>query len=59
MTTPLLTTKLFIPSPGPDLSTGHRASFVPRPHLFEQLAAGLNGKMILISVPAGLEKSLC
>jgi len=46
---PLLTTKLHIPAPRPDL--------VPRPHLIKRLDAGLQGKFTLISAPAGYGKS--
>ena len=49
MPTPLLTTKLYIPSPRPDL--------VPRPRLIEQLNTGISRKLILISAPAGFGKS--
>ena len=49
MTAPLLTTKLYIPAPRPDL--------VPRPRLIERLDAGLNRKLTLISAPAGFGKT--
>lgn len=51
MDTPLLTTKLFIPRPGPNL--------VPRPRLIERLDAGLlqGGKLTLVSAPAGFGKT--
>jgi hypothetical protein len=45
MTTPLLTTKLYIPPVRPYL--------VPRPHLIERLNAGLHRRLTLISAPAG------
>jgi LuxR family maltose regulon positive regulatory protein len=49
MTTPLLATKLFFPSPGTQL--------VSRPRLIEKLNQGLSRKLILISGPAGFGKS--
>ncbi|MGD8753765.1 MAG: LuxR C-terminal-related transcriptional regulator [Anaerolineales bacterium] len=49
MTTPLLTTKLYLPPPRPDL--------VPRPRLLEQMDAGLHGKLTLVSAPAGFGKT--
>ena len=45
----LLTTKLYIPPPRPDL--------VPRPRLINQLKAGLYTKLILLSAPAGFGKT--
>ena len=45
MTTPLLTTKLYIPPVRPGL--------VSRPRLIERLNAGLHRKLTLISAPAG------
>ncbi len=45
----LLRTKLFIPSP--------RLDFVPRPRLIQRLAAGLQGKLTLLSAPAGFGKT--
>ncbi len=45
----LLRTKLFIPSPRPD--------FVPRPRLIQRLAEGLQGKLTLLSAPAGFGKT--
>ncbi len=45
--TPLLTTKLYLPPPRPDL--------VPR--LIEQLNAGIHSKLTLISAPAGFGKT--
>jgi LuxR family maltose regulon positive regulatory protein len=52
MTTPLLTTKLYIPPIRPEL--------VPRPHLIERLNAGLRSghKLTLISAPAGFGKTM-
>jgi LuxR family maltose regulon positive regulatory protein len=47
--TPLLTTKLYIPPVRPEL--------VPRPRLVERLNAGLDGKLTLISAPAGFGKT--
>ena len=44
MTTPLLTTKLYIPPVRPEL--------VSRPRLIERLNAGLHCKLTLISAPA-------
>jgi len=55
--TPLLTTKLYIPPVRPDPSTGLRARLVPRPHLIEQLDAGLHRKLTLVSAPAGFGKT--
>ncbi|MCP4541925.1 MAG: helix-turn-helix transcriptional regulator [Chloroflexi bacterium] len=49
MTLQLLTTKLYIPSPRPEL--------VPRPRLIEQLEGGLRHKLTLISAPAGFGKT--
>ncbi len=49
MTTPLLQTKLYIPSTRPDL--------VPRPRLIERLNEGLHRKLTLISAPAGFGKT--
>ena len=51
MDTPLLTTKLYVPPPGPNL--------VPRPRLIERLDAGLlqGGKLTLVSAPAGFGKT--
>ena len=48
MNTPLLQTKLYIPSPRPNL--------VPRPRLIERLNEGLTRKLTLISAPAGYGK---
>jgi len=47
--TPLLTTKLYLPLPRPDL--------VSRPHLIDQLNVGLSCKLTLISAPAGFGKT--
>ncbi len=49
MSISLLTTKLYIPPPRPDL--------VPRPRLLERLAGGLRGKLTLVSAPAGFGKT--
>jgi LuxR family maltose regulon positive regulatory protein len=49
MVTPLLSTKLFLPPPRPDL--------IPRPRLIERLNTGLQGKLTLISAPAGFGKT--
>jgi LuxR family maltose regulon positive regulatory protein len=51
MTTTLLTTKLYIPPPRPNL--------VPRPHLVERLDEGLRlgRKLTLVSAPAGFGKT--
>jgi len=49
MTIPLLTTKLYIPPARPEL--------VSRPRLIEQLNAGLDRKLTLISAPAGFGKT--
>ena len=49
MTTPLLTTKLFIPPTRPEL--------VLRPRLIERLDGGLHRKLTLISAPAGFGKT--
>jgi len=49
VTTPLLTTKLYIPPVRPEL--------VPRPRLIERLNAGLHRKLTLISAPAGFGKT--
>jgi len=65
MTTPLLTTKLYIPPVRPDPSTLRRGSgqaalrtrLVSRPRLIEQLNAGMAGKLTLVSAPAGFGKT--
>ncbi len=49
MSTPILTTKLYIPLP--------RHKIVLRPRLIEQLNEGLHRKLILISAPAGFGKT--
>jgi len=49
MTTPLLTTKLYIPPVCPGL--------VSHPRLIERLNAGLHRKLTLISAPAGFGKT--
>ncbi|MDH4136696.1 MAG: LuxR family transcriptional regulator, partial [Anaerolineae bacterium] len=49
MSTPLLTTKLYIPPVRPEL--------VLRPHLIERLNAGLHRKLSLVSAPAGFGKT--
>ncbi len=49
MSTPLLTTKLYIPPVRPEL--------VSRPRLIERLNAGLPRKLTLISAPAGFGKT--
>ena len=49
MSTPILATKLYIPSLPPKV--------VPRTHLIERLNAGLHRKLTLISAPAGFGKS--
>jgi LuxR family maltose regulon positive regulatory protein len=49
VTTPILTTKLYIP-PLP-------SNLVPRPRLIEKLTQGLNKKLTLVSAPAGFGKT--
>ncbi|MEM7538486.1 MAG: hypothetical protein AAF639_40335 [Chloroflexota bacterium] len=49
MSTPILATKLYIPSP--------RANAVSRSRLLAHLNAGLHGKLTLISAPAGFGKT--
>jgi LuxR family maltose regulon positive regulatory protein len=51
MLTPLLTTKLYIPPPRPDM--------VPRPHLLQRLNEGLRQghRLTLVSAPAGFGKT--
>ncbi|MBV9787602.1 MAG: helix-turn-helix transcriptional regulator, partial [Chloroflexi bacterium] len=49
MSTPILTTKLYIPPSQPNL--------VQRPRLVERLNAGLHGSLTLISAPAGFGKT--
>jgi len=49
MPTPILLTKLFIPS--------HRPELVSRSHLVDQLNNGLHRKLTLISAPAGFGKT--
>lgn len=48
MTTPLLTTKLYLPPP--------RTGMVPRPRLIERLNAGSHGKLTLIYRPGGVRQ---
>jgi LuxR family maltose regulon positive regulatory protein len=57
MTTPLLTTKLYIPPVRPDPSTGLRTRLVSRPRLIERVNTGLYCKLTLISAPAGFGKT--
>ncbi|MAS33655.1 MAG: helix-turn-helix transcriptional regulator [Anaerolineaceae bacterium] len=49
MSTQVLATKLYMPTPRPGM--------VLRPHLIERLNAGLQGKLTLISAPAGFGKT--
>jgi LuxR family maltose regulon positive regulatory protein len=50
----LLQTKLYLPQ----RFTGRpRPSFIPRPRLIEKLNAGLDGKLTLVSAPAGFGKT--
>src|ERR687895_2304557 len=49
MSTPILTTKLYIPPPQPKV--------VLRPRLIERLNEGLDRKLTLISAPAGFGKT--
>lgn len=49
MSSPILITKLFVPTTRPEL--------VPRPRLIEQLDGGLHRKLTLISAPAGYGKT--
>jgi LuxR family maltose regulon positive regulatory protein len=49
MTTPILTTKLYIPPPRPNI--------VVRPRLIERLQEGLHRKLTLIAGPAGFGKT--
>src|SRR5215216_3829296 len=49
MSTPILTTKLYIPPPRPNV--------VRRPRLIARLNAGLHRKLTLISAPAGFGKT--
>src|SRR5690554_6282949 len=49
MSTPILTTKLYIPPP--------RAKIVPRARLIDRLNEGLHGKLTLVSAPAGFGKT--
>ena len=49
MSIPILSTKLYIPQPHPSL--------VPRPRLIERLNESLQGKLTLISAPAGFGKT--
>ena len=55
----LLTTKLYIPPPRPDPSTGLRTSLVERPRLVKRLDEGLHlgHRLTLISAPAGFGKT--
>src|SRR4028119_436693 len=49
MSSPILTTKLYVPPPRPEA--------VPRPRLIERLNEGLRRKLTLISAPAGFGKT--
>jgi LuxR family maltose regulon positive regulatory protein len=49
MVTPFLSTKFFIPRP--------RKALVRRDHLFEMLNDGIQGKLVLVSAPAGYGKT--
>src|SRR6478609_3680393 len=49
MSTPILTTKLYVPPPPPTV--------VPRPRLLARLNAGLHRKLTLIAAPAGFGKT--
>ena len=49
MSTPILTTKLYIPPPRPNV--------ILRPRLSERLNEGLRRKLTLISAPAGFGKT--
>ena len=49
MSSPILVTKLFIPTTRPEL--------VPRPRLIEQLNEGIHRKLTIISAPAGFGKT--
>ncbi len=49
MSTPILATKLFVPSP--------RQGLVPRPRLLAWLDEGLKGRITLVSAPAGFGKT--
>jgi LuxR family maltose regulon positive regulatory protein len=50
LSTPLLTTKLYIPPV--------RSELVSRPRLIERLNAGLHRKLTLTSAPAGFAKTV-
>ncbi len=50
----LLQTKLYVPKRP---FGRQRHALVPRPHLIEKLSQGLNGKLTLISAPAGFGKT--
>ena len=49
MTTPLLTTKLYVPPILPEL--------VSRPRLIQRLNTGIHHKLTLVSAPAGFGKT--
>ncbi len=49
MDAPLLTTKLYVPRPRPQV--------IARPRLVQHLNAGLHGKLTLVSAPAGFGKT--
>src|SRR5215211_5096905 len=49
MSTPILTTKLYVPPPRPNV--------ILRPRLIARLNAGLHRKLTLISAPAGFGKT--
>jgi LuxR family transcriptional regulator, maltose regulon positive regulatory protein len=49
MSTPILTTKLYIPPVRPN--------WIPRPRLIKRLDQGLQRKLTLVSAPAGFGKT--
>jgi LuxR family maltose regulon positive regulatory protein len=57
MSTPLLSTKLYMPRARPNPSTGSGQALVPRPRLIARLNEGLARPFTLISSPAGFGKT--
>ncbi len=49
MSTPIITTKLYVPP--------SRSGIVLRPRLIERMSEGMRGKLTLISAPAGFGKT--
>lgn len=54
---PLIKTKLSVPATRPEPSSGLKTRLIARPRLFERLDRGVNGKLTLVSAPAGYGKT--